>query len=342
MKGLQIAMGFLVLMGAAGVFVSGVDVLRGPRSPAQRLVMVMGGDGPFWQQIAGGARSTAEHAGYQLSIHMLGHDGDLREQRELLDCLAQSQPDGIAIWPLDAARQQASLEILTRHSKVVAFGRAPTEPAGSVFYVGPADFATGKLAAVTAIEALPDGGKLVVVVDDMSKSSNRERLDGFTEELQLQSQRAKANGSSARWQCVDLVEDHGEACAAVARVQDVLINHPDLSCIVRLCEGSVSELAQLAARPGKTGQINLVSCDQSAETLALVESGAVFAAVADDPYAIGCVTAMWLKQLCRSSELNLPVDGYGEVHVPSRVIRRGNLGELRTRLAASVVSPPAS
>jgi ABC-type sugar transport system substrate-binding protein len=342
MKGLQVAMGFLVLIGTGGVFVSGIDVLRGPQSPAQRLVMVMGGDGPFWQQIAAGAKSTAEHAGYQLSIHMLGHDGDLREQRELLDCLAQSQPDGIAIWPLDAARQQASLEVLTRHSKVVAFGRAPAEPAGSVFYVGQADFATGKLAAATAIEASPHGAKFLLVIDDISNESNRERLDGFTEELQLQSQRAKANGSSARWQCVDLVEDRGEACAAVERVQDVLINHPDLSCIVRLSEGRVSELALLAARAGQTGRINLVTCDQSAETLALVESGAVFAAVADDPYAIGRVAAMWLRQLCRSSELNLPVDGYGEVHVPSRVIRRGNLGELRTRLAASVVSPPAS
>jgi ABC-type sugar transport system substrate-binding protein len=319
------------------VFVSGVDVIRGPQAPPRKLVIVMGGSGPYWQLAAAGAREAAAEHGLDLSIQMPRHDGDVQEQTALLERLTATELQGVACCPVDGAGQASMVEKLAKQGKLVLFGKPLASDARTAFYLGSCPFSTGRRAAAAAIEAMPSGGT-VLALADATNDAHKERLEGFRETIGMKSAERPGTTAEVHYDVIEIFE-HGSVSSVEAQVREAILEHPDVACIVRLSEGSVAGLTQLLCELNQSGQTKLISCDERAETLDAVRSGEVYAVVADDPFEIGRMAATWLNQLCKSDTLGLPVAGCGKAHVCSKVVRRDNVDEFFAKLSSPAAMP---
>jgi ABC-type sugar transport system substrate-binding protein len=185
-------------------------------------------------------------------------------------------------------------------------------------------------------DAVPHGGKLVVLLSRFANSEMQDKLEGFKDALRNPHGNDGAKPRD-QWEVVELIEDHGDAQQAVAQLHDALAEHPELAAIVCLREGSLSSMTQFLSEAGKSKQVQLITFDQSEETLDAIAAGRVYAAIAQDPYEIGYSAIAWLARFCRSDENGLPSGGRGVVSVRATVVRSDNVDRFRSHL-----SPPAA
>jgi ribose transport system substrate-binding protein len=82
----------------------------------------------------------------------------------------------------------------------------------------------------------------------------------------------------------------------------------------------------------KLGKIKLVTFDDDEQTLDGLESGYIYATIAQDPYKYGYEAVRTLAMLCRGNAYLLPVVGQGSVYVGAEAIRKDNLSDFRVRL----------
>jgi ABC-type sugar transport system substrate-binding protein len=182
------------------------------------------------------------------------------------------------------------------------------------------------------------GGKLVVLLSRFADSEMQDKLQGFEDALRSLSGSESAPRQRP-WEVVELIEDHGDAHQAVIQLRDALAEHPDLSAVVCLHEGSVSLLTRFLSQAGKSSQVQLITFDQSEETLEAIAAGRVHAAIAQDAYQIGYSTIAWLARFCRSDANGLPARGQGAVSVRATVVRSDNVDRFRSYLSAPANLP---
>jgi ribose transport system substrate-binding protein len=337
MKGLQIALGFLLFWGSVGVLVTGVDALRERQPAAKNLVMVTGGSGPYWRLAAAGAQAAARSAGVQLTIEMPHADGDIDDQRAILRRLEKSDVDGIALCPLMPEAQGAAIDGLSRAARVVTFVDDAVD-SERICYVGVGHYAAGRVAAGTVTSAVPAGGKIVILLSRFADVEMQDRLQGLEDALQNLNSSDSAKPPRP-WEVVELIEDHADAHQSVAQLRDALAEHPDLAAVVCLREGSLSLLTRFLSEAGKSDQVQLITFDQSEETLEAIAGGRVHAAIAQDPYQIGYSAVAWLARFCRSDANGLPARGQGVVCVRATVVRSDNVDRFRSHLSAPADLP---
>lgn len=308
-----------------------------PLAPVN-IVFVTGGSGPYWQLAANGARKAAQDLEANVQIEMPSGSESLAEQIEILKKVDAAKAGGIAVSPLDAAGQTELINGLAAKDLFVVTFDSDAPDSQRNGYVGTSNFAAGRVCARLVAEAAPDGGKIAVLMANLTKDNLLDRKGGFQEifaQLETQAKKAQESGAAEapQWTVVDFLVDDGndEKCAEIIR--QTLKDHPDLACFVGLNARHGPVLMDVLKAEGQLGKVKVVTFDEDPKTLAGIESGDIFATVAQDPYLFGYEAVRMLAKLCRGTDTEQPI-GATTYSVSVEPVRKANLDDYRAKLKA--------
>jgi len=301
--------------------------------PVPELVFVTGGSEPYWQLTIEGAKAAAKDNGVKLRVDAPEVNDNLEAQMKIVDHLDVGKLGGIAISPIDAERQTPRInELVQRGKKVVTFDSdAPLSTRAS--FIGSNNAYAGANCARLVNEAIPEGGKVAVLLANLTKENMRGRKQGFEEEI-AQIRSGEGEGAPAKFEVVGYFEDDGdmEKCGEIVR--ETLEKNPDLKCIVGMNARHGPTLLKVLGERKKLDQVKLITFDDAAETLDGIEAGHIFATMAQDPYQYGYQSVVSLASLCRGDDTSVPIVGRGAWFVNAEPIRKENLQEYRDRMAS--------
>ncbi len=299
--------------------------------PIGSIVLVTGGSGPYWQLVVRGAEAAAKAHDVDVNIEMPADDENIEEQTEILSRLDMTGVDGIAISPLDAEGQSSRINRMTKDAVVVTFDSdAPLSARDT--YVGASNLAAGKLAATLVREAIPDGGKVAVVLANLTKDNLIERREGFETSI---NERPDDEGAEAgpAYEVVEYLIDEGDDDKCRELVVKTMEEHPDLACFVGMNAQHGPILLDVLKEQEKLNQIIIVAFDEEAETLAGVRSGEIYAAVVQDPYRYGYEAVRLITIICRGEEGLRPLAGSKSTYnISAQAIRKDNLDAFQKQL----------
>lgn len=299
-----------------------------PKSPA-KYVFLAGGSDPYWQLCVAGAKSAAERLGAEVEVRTPKGEGEegLAEQLAWLGEIGGGSVDGVAVGPIDPARQTTLLNSLAEKTTVVTVDSdAPNSR--RMFYVGSSNYEAGEIAARMVREALPEGGKVAVLLASLAKTNAAERNEGFVDAL------AAAEGDdSPSFEIVGTYLDQGDQTKAKENVRQALEEHSDLGAIVGTFGYHGPMTLEALADVDGGEKIKIIAFDEDERVLAGVASGRVHATVAQDPFMFGFEAIRMLNDVRSGQYLSLPVAGRVDVGVHCIPVDKNNLNDFKARLA---------
>ncbi|QEG36439.1 substrate-binding domain-containing protein [Bythopirellula goksoeyrii] len=297
-----------------------------------RVVFITGGDNDFWQLAAKGAKAAALEHNAKLKTEMVSREGGLEEQTQILLGLNEDEIDGCAVSPLDAQGQTLLINRLARKMNVVTYDSdAPISE--RQYYIGTSNYLAGKISHELVREAIPEGGKIAVFLSNITKNNMLERKSGYEEsEKKLQSDNPPQDASAPVWQTVAYLTDEGDTAKSQANITKALENHDDLACLVGMNAYQGPLLLEALTKAGKIGEIKLVVFDELDDTLEGIETGSIYATVAQDPYKYGYEAVRMLTLLHNGKSRELPIVGGGAINVNCQAIRKADVEAFRKRL----------
>ena len=302
-----------------------------PAEPHPKVAFIASGSGPYWQATINGAKAAARDKRVDLRVEVPKGNENVEEQIQILSVLDVKDLSGIALSPIDAERQTHLINQMVREGKKVVTLDSDAPLSDRHNYVGTNNIAAGETAARLVKEALPQGGKVAVLLANLTKNNMVDRKAGFEEVI---AQAGAGDEAAPDYEVVGYQVDEGDSERCAQNIREALEAHPDLACFVGMTARSGPILLKELEEQGKLGQIKLVTFDDAPETLQGIEDGSIHATVAQDPYKYGYEAISMLASLCRNPEVGLPIVGKGFFFVSVEPIRQDNLAAFRDRLKA--------
>lgn len=322
----------ILLVALAGAIGYRLNSLRQPPPPPPVAVaFVTGGNEGYWKMTVNGAQAAARKNGVNLQLAMPAENENVEEQTALLAKLDPAKLDGIAVSPLDAEGQTELIDKLGEKTKIVTFDSDAPE-SKRLSYIGTSNFSAGRVCARLVNEALPQGGKVAVLLANLTKDNVRDRRGGFDERIADYADDVEAGATGPKFVVVEYLVDNGSAQKCAENIRDALAKHADLACFVGMNAAHGPVLVKTIGDAGKLGQITLITFDVEDETLDGIEAGHIYATVAQDPYNFGYESVKLLASLSRGDETRLPIVGKGSLSISAEPITKDNLAAFRQRL----------
>lgn len=320
----------LMLASAVGASLA-VVMLAAPRlHVAPKFVLVTSGQEAHQQAVAFGAQAAARELGVNLVVEQLS-PGSLHGAAESMSGVSLEGINGIVVCQSANMPMPLAVQSLAKKTNVITCGE-DASPAYRLCHFGTGDYSAGRICANMVMQALPAGGRVVVLVDDAAQGRGSERLQGLRENLKG-SDGADRRGQSPRFEIGECFEDYGHVGLCARNMRLGMAQRPDAVCVVDLgVRTARSGIGPLAAIAQATG-VKLVTFDRSDAALTAVEAGDVFAVIGNDPFAEGYQAIHRLASMCREGDLSRPVPGKGTVNVPAAVVCQDNIAEYRVLLA---------
>lgn len=323
----------VALVAIAAAFWYRSHVLSEPPLSEVHIAFVTGGSNSYWQLTANGARAAAHDNRVDLRVVMPEENENVEQQTALLSDLDLKGVEGVAVSPLDAEGQTATIDKLAKGVVVVTFD-SDAPDSQRVRYVGASNFQAGRRAASLVHEAIPAGGKVAVVVVNLTKDNMIERRAGFDDAIAKNAGEQPTEAPSAAYEVVDYIVDEGNADVCRERVKKSLVDHPDIACLVGMNAYHGPILLKVLDDEQKLGKVAIVAFDEQDETLAGIEAGTIYATVAQDPYLFGYEAVRSLAVMCRGGDRQRPIAGAeSTLSVTTTSVTKDNLPEFRKQLA---------
>jgi ribose transport system substrate-binding protein len=332
MSGPRKALWGILLVALVGAIVYAASVYRKPPVHQPKIVFIAGGTSAYWDTVISGAEAAARDFNVDMRVETTASE-NLAEQMAILGKLDLDTVDGIALSPLDETRATEAINrLVQQQKKVVAYDSDAPHSARHI-YVGTNNYGAGQTVAELVKEAIPEGGKVAVLLANFTKVNMLDRKDGF--EVGLAKPAAEPEegeeGQGAKFEVVGYYADEGsdEKCAQIIR--DTLKEHPDLACFVGMAAQHGPALLNVLREEDKLGQIKLVTFDVEEETLKGIEDGHIYATLAQDPFKYAYDSIAILDSLCRGDPTIVPIVGRGSLSVIAEPIKIDNLSVFRAR-----------
>ncbi|QDT00936.1 substrate-binding domain-containing protein [Adhaeretor mobilis] len=322
----------LLLVSVGGAFWYRSTVPTKPESTKKqvtRAVFVTGGDSNFWKLTVLGAEAAAKAHNVELQVEMLTAAEQADEQLKLLAKIDHDAIDGCAVSPLDAEKQTPLLNSLAKDMHLVTFDSDASQ-SDRQYYVGTSNYNAGKFVGDMVRKALPEGGKVCVLIASLSKGNLQERIEGY--EKSMQNAQADATETDPRWQTVAILTDDGDPAKAEQNVLQALQANEDLDCFVGLNGWQGPAILKGLADKDLLNKVKIVAFDEDPETLQGIVDGSVHATIAQDPFNYGYEAIRILACLQNNKTSELPSAKRGEINVNCEVIRQANVEEFKERL----------
>ena len=294
-------------------------------------LFIAGGSDPYWDLCIAGAQAAAEESGATLEILKPNGEGEegLKEQLKWLTSIEVDKFDGLAIGPIDPARQTILINSAADKLPVITVDSDAPE-SRRMFYIGSSNFEAGMLAASMAKAALPEGGKVAVLMASEAKTNAAERKQGLEDALSQDSSSSdeQSDGKSPTLEIVNFYLDHGDFDVCRQNVIDACSEHEDLAGIICTFGYHAPIVLDALQNVERGAEIKIIAFDEDERTLAAVENGRINATIVQDPFLFGVEAIQMLEKVRNGQFLSLPVAS-GAVGVHCKAITMFNVGEFR-------------
>lgn len=319
--------------------IAGVAYVRSTAPQTEKLktdpvtvTFITAGEGDYWDAAIQGAEDAAEQQGITLNVVRLKSPESIEEQMQALSVVSMSNANGVAISPIDPERETPILTQIASIKPLVTYDSDASKSARHG-YIGTSNFSAGLVAGTLVKTAIPDGGKIAVFMANETKENLIERKGGLRTRI-AESPDPDASPVDPRYSIVGFYTDEGDNAVCEKKVDELLEEHPDVACIVTLNARQAPVVLKQLDAHSKTDAVKLIVFDTSDEMLDAVESGRVYAAVAQDAYKYGYEAVKMVGYLCRGEEEFLPVVGRGAIHISVEPLRKDNVAAYRDRIEA--------
>ncbi|QDS99583.1 substrate-binding domain-containing protein [Adhaeretor mobilis] len=312
-------------------------VTESTKKQLTRVVFITGGSSNFWKLTALGAEVAAKAHNVDLQVEMLTAAEQADEQLKLLEKIDRNAFDGCAVSPLDAKKETPLLNSLAKDMHLVTFDSDAPE-SDRQYYIGTRNYNAGKFVGNMVREALPEGGKVCVLIATLSKGNLQERVEGYEKSMQIAQEDAKESDPS--WETVAILTDDGDPAKAEQNVIQALQMNEDIGCFVGLNGWQGPAMLKVLADKGLLNKVRIVAFDEDPETLQGIVDGSVHATIAQDPFNYGYEAVRVLASLHNNRAAELLTAQRGEINVNCEVVNQASVEEFKKRLGKSL--PPES
>jgi ribose transport system substrate-binding protein len=289
------------------------------------IMVITNGISPFWDPMGVAMNKAAGEVGCKAS--WTGPpNSNVTEQKRLVEDAIAKGVDGIAISCIEAkAAEPLIQEALDKNIPVVTFD-SDSPGSARLAYIGTNNFKAGQAAGQATVELLPQGGKLVGFVGNISAQNARERRDGFVDATK-----------SHKIDLIDVLDDGKSKERARRNVEDQLAKQGDkIQGFLGLFSYNGPAIEQAVSSANAHSKYKIVCFDAEPETLPALEKGAIDATVVQSPYEFGYRATKLLYLINRKGwaaakkEMNVPDDGIVDTGV--EVITPKTVADYKKRL----------
>lgn len=292
-----------------------------------KIQIITNGISPFWDPMAVGMEKAASELDGCSAEWAGPQNSEVGAQKQMVESALAKEVDGIAISCIEPeASVQIIQSIVDRGIPVITFDSdSPTSP--RLCYIGTNNFNAGKEAGKFAVEIMPDGGKVMGFVGNISAANARERRDGFAEAIK-----------GSKVELVDVLDDNKDPSRARRNVEDAIAKRADLKGLLGLFSYNGPQIAQaIKGNKELRARFKVISFDAEPVTLQELEAGNIDGTVVQKPYDFGYLSTKLLYLINRKGwseakkEMNIPDDGLYDTGV--QVVTPQNLRQYKEDLA---------
>jgi len=273
------------------------DSASGGSGGKHKIAFVTNNASDYWTLArAGCERAAADLKDVELD-YQIPSDGTVATQKTIVDNLLSRGEEGIAISPIDPANQTAYLQQVAKQAILVTQD-SDAPDSGRTFYIGTDNEAAGEQAGGLIKEALPNGGKIMLFVGNVDAQNAVARINGIKKALQ-----------GSKVEIIDTRTDDTDRVRAKANVLDSVVKYPDLAMCVGIYSYNGPAIVEALKDANKVGAIKVVAFDQEEGTMAGVKSGAVYAAVVQQPDEFGYQSITMMEKILSGDKSVVPANG---------------------------------
>jgi ribose transport system substrate-binding protein len=234
------------------------------------------------------------------------------DQNQVLSNLVAGGVQAIAISPINGDEQAAVLNSVPTNILLVC---ADNDAGNSrrAAYIGTDNVAAGVQAAGLLKAALPQGGKVALLVGSTTAQNARERIEGIKNGL-----------AGSGIEIVETLVDNMSSTAALENAQKTLVAHSDLAGMVGLYSYDGPAILSAVRSAGKSKQVKIVCFDAQKDTLDGIAAGEIFGTIVQNPYTIGNRTVQLMTRHLRGDKSALAP---GKIHIPTQVVTVENVAD---------------
>jgi len=244
--------------------------------------VIKGLDNPFFQQMEQGLDAQAGEDDVSVEIQAAQSVTDTSGQADKLDAMAQQGYDCYVVNPISGTNLVQGLARIAAEGTPVVNIDSPVEADAAEkasleisTYIGTDNTEAGVKAGETMIEALDGAGDVALIGGISGDVTSGARLDGFTQ------------GVEGKLDIVQTVAADWDRQTALTKATDILSSQPNLKGFFSANDDMALGIARAVANAGRTGEIAIIGVDGIEDALTAVQSGDLYATVAQYPYAIG-------------------------------------------------------
>lgn len=285
----------------------------GDSAKKTKLAFVTNATGDFWIYAQAGI-AKAEKEFSDIEVDFKSGDGTTGKQKRIVEDLIVSGVKGIAISPTNAKDQVGMINEWQKSVPIVCIDSDSPE-SQRTSYLGTDNVAAGRKCGELIKEALPNGGKIMVFVGLRDAQNAIDRFQGIKDALK-----------GTKVEIIDLRTDGADATKARRNAEDTLTKYPDISALVGLWSYNPPAILKAVKAAGKVGKVKIIAFDEDKETLAGIDSGAIYGTVVQNPHDFGYESIKLLRKLTvegkSAKEAGIPGDTKS-IFVDTKVIKKG-------------------
>lgn len=293
-----------------------------------RFAYVTNGVDPFWNIAEAGAVRAGKDLDVDVTVLMPANGAP--EQQNMLEDLVTRGITGIAVSPIDAANQINLLNGIAERATLITHDSDAPDANREVF-IGVDNYVAGRMCGRLVKEALPDGGKVMILVGRMEQDNARLRRQGVIDELLDRSEdstRFDPPGEvlkGDRFTILGTLTDNFDRTRAKANAEDTLSRYPDVDGMVGLFAYNPPMVLEALSGAGKLKLVKVIGFDEADATLQGIIDGNVHGTVVQNPYMYGYKSVEVLKKLADGDRSVIPENEF--ILVPARQIRKESVEE---------------
>ena len=285
--------------------------------------VIKGLDNPFFQQMEQGIEAQAKQDTVGVEVQAAQSVTDTSGQADKLDAMAQQGYDCYVVNPISGTNLVQGLARIAAEGTPVVNIDSPVEAEAASkadlkinTYIGTDNTEAGGKAGDTMVEALGGSGDVALIGGISGDVTSGARLDGFTQSVE------------GKLTVVQTVSADWDRQIALTKATDILSANPDIKGFFSANDDMALGIARAVANAGKAGEITIIGVDGIEDALKAVESGDLYATVAQYPYAIGRMGVQACKLATEGGDLP------ENVTAPTAVVTKDNAGDALAKFPA--------
>ena len=314
--------------GTSGTSTGNAGAFDSPRKPEGdiSIMIVTNGISPFWTPMTVGMDRAASDMGCNADWQG-PQNGTVSEQKQIVEQALAKGVDGLALSSIDAKSAEPLIKMaLDKNIPVITFD-SDSDKSGRLAYIGTNNYSAGEAAGRKAVELMPNGGKFVGFVGNISAPNARERYEGFL-----------AATKDHNLTVAQVIDDQKSSERARRNVEDAMGRYgTQVTGLLGLFSYNGPAIVQAVTNLKKRDQYKIVAFDAEPGTLNALDKGSIDATVVQKPYEFGYQSTKLLYLVNRKGwteakkEMKIPEDSLIDTGV--EVITPANVADYRKRLA---------